>query len=110
MSEAQLVISRAGASTLADISVIGRPSMLVPLAISIRDEQSANAMGLVTVGAAELIREVDFQVDDLTTRLEAILNDPARARQMASSALKTSVPDATQRLMDLIQTVIKKDS
>jgi UDP-N-acetylglucosamine--N-acetylmuramyl-(pentapeptide) pyrophosphoryl-undecaprenol N-acetylglucosamine transferase len=80
------------------------------LAISIRDEQSANAMGLVTAGAAELIREVDFQVDDLTTRLEAILNDPARASQMASSALKTSVPDATQRLMDLIQTVIKKDS
>ena len=110
MSEAQLVISRAGASTVADISVIGRPSLLVPLAMAIRDEQSANAMGLVTAGAAELIREADFQVEDLTTRLEAIFNDPARASQMASAALKTSVPDATQRLMDLIQTVIKKDS
>ncbi len=110
MSEAQLVISRAGASTVADISVIGRPSLLVPLAMAIRDEQSANAMGLVTAGAAELIREADFQVDDLTTRLEAIFNDPARASQMASAALKTSVPDATQRLMDLIQILIKKDS
>jgi UDP-N-acetylglucosamine--N-acetylmuramyl-(pentapeptide) pyrophosphoryl-undecaprenol N-acetylglucosamine transferase len=78
--------------------------------MAIRDEQSANAMGLVTAGAAELIREADFQVDDLTTRLEAIFNDPARASQMASAALKTSVPDATQRLMDLIQTLIKKDS
>ena len=46
--------------------------------MAIRDEQSANAMGLVTAGAAELIREADFQVEDLTTRLEAIFNDPAR--------------------------------
>ena len=110
MSEAQLVISRAGASTVADISMIGRPSLLVPLAISIRGEQSANAMGLVTAGAAELIREADFQVEDLTARLEAIFYDPARASQMASAALKTSVPDATQRLMELIRTLIKKDS
>jgi len=110
MSEAQLVISRAGASTVADISVIGRPSLLVPLASAIRDEQSANAKGLVHAGAAEVIREPDFQVEDLTTRLEAIFNDPVRASQMASAALKTSVPDATQRLFDLIQTLTKKDS
>ena len=110
MSETQLVISRAGASTVADISVIGRPSILVPLAAAIRDEQSANAMGLVNAGGAELMRETDFQVNDLTVRLEAFFADPARASQMAGAALKTSVPDATQRLMDLIQTLIKKDT
>ena len=109
MSETQLVISRAGASTVADISVIGRPSILVPLAAAIRDEQSANAMGLVNAGGAELMRETDFQVNDLTVRLEAFFANPARASQMAGAALKTSVPDATQRLMDLIQTLIKKD-
>ena len=110
MSETQLVISRAGASTVADISVIGRPSILVPLAAAIRDEQSANAMGLVNAGGAELMRETEFQVNDLTVRLEAFFADPARASQMAGAALKTSVPDATQRLMDLIQTLIKKDT
>ena len=110
MSETQLVISRAGASTVADISVIGRPSILVPLAAAIRDEQSANAMGLVNAGGAELMRETDFQVNDLTVRLEAFFADPVRASQMAGAALKTSVPDATQRLMDLIQTLIKKDT
>jgi len=44
-SEAQLVIARSGASTVADLSVIGRPSILVPLAAAIRDEQTANARG-----------------------------------------------------------------
>ncbi len=67
-------------------------------------------MGLVNAGGAELMRETDFQVNDLTVRLEAIFADPARASQMAGAALKTSVPDATQRLMDLIQTLIKKDT
>lgn len=110
MSETQLVISRAGASTIADISVIGRPSMLVPLAMAIRDEQTANAMGLVEAGAAELIPEPDFQVAALTQRLDAIFSDPARATQMANAALKISIPDATDRLMDLIQKVLKKET
>ena len=50
MSEAQLVISRSGASSVADISVIGRPSIFVPLAAAIRDEQTANARELVEAG------------------------------------------------------------
>ena len=57
LSEAQLVISRSGASSVADISVIGRPSILIPYAAATGDHQSANARGLVDAGAAVLIPE-----------------------------------------------------
>ena len=57
LSEAQLVISRSGASSVADISVIGRPSILIPFAAATGDHQTANARGLVDAGAAILIPE-----------------------------------------------------
>ncbi len=57
LSEAQLVISRSGASSVADIAVIGRPSILIPYAAATADHQTANARGLVDAGAAILIPE-----------------------------------------------------
>ena len=93
---------RAGASTVADISVLDALNP-VPLAMAIRDEQSANAMGLVTAGAAELIRQW-IQVDDLTTR-QAIFNILEPAKWQVPRAASCLMP---QRLMDLIQTVVKK--
>lgn len=103
MSEAQLVIARAGASSLADISVIGRPAILVPLASAIRDEQTANARGLVDAGAALLVPEAELSSERLSQEVAAILSDPDRALQMAQAALKLSRPDAAERLADLAQ-------
>lgn len=102
MANAQLVISRAGASSVADIAVIGRPSILVPLAIAIRDEQTANARALVDAQAAVLLKEPDFTPARLTSELTAILTDPARASAMAAAALSTGRPDATARLAQLV--------
>lgn len=102
MADSQLVISRAGASSIADIGVIGRPALLVPLAIAIRDEQSANARALVEAGAAVLLPERDFTPGRLTAELAAILTDPARAAAMAAAALATGRPDATERLAQLV--------
>jgi UDP-N-acetylglucosamine--N-acetylmuramyl-(pentapeptide) pyrophosphoryl-undecaprenol N-acetylglucosamine transferase len=102
MAEAQLVISRAGASSVADIGVIGRPAILVPLAIAIRDEQSANARAPVEAGAAVLLPEREFTPARLTAELAAILSDPGRAAAMATAALATGRPDATERLAHLV--------
>jgi UDP-N-acetylglucosamine--N-acetylmuramyl-(pentapeptide) pyrophosphoryl-undecaprenol N-acetylglucosamine transferase len=102
MAQAQVVISRAGASSVADISVIGRPAIFVPLAIAIRDEQTANARALVEAGAAILLTEPDFTPARLTSELAAILTDPARAAAMARAALATGRPDATTRLAQLV--------
>lgn len=102
LSEAQLVIARSGASSVADISVIGRPAIFVPLAIAIRDEQTANARGLVEAGGAVMIRESEFTPEALTREVEAILSDPDRAMSMSQAALEQGIPDATRRLAGLV--------
>ena len=74
MSEAQLVISRAGASSVADISVIGRPAILIPYAAATGDHQTANARGLVEAGAAIMIPESQLSTEVLTTQIHTILD------------------------------------
>ena len=108
MTEAQLVISRAGASSLADISVIGRPSILVPLAIAIRDEQTANARGLSEAGAAVILQESAFSAKTLADQIEAILSQPDIASHMAHAALSVAKPDAPQVLADMVEALALK--
>lgn len=103
MSAAHLVISRAGASSVADVSIIGRPTILVPLAAAIRDEQTANARGLVKAGGALLIAESALEPGGLSDHIHAILTDHVRAKQMAENALSTGKPDATERLAALVE-------
>lgn len=103
LSEAQLVISRSGASSVADISVIGRPSVLIPYAAATGDHQSANARGLVDAGAAVLIPEKLLDAASLSAQMAAVLGNPAAARQMAANALAQSRPDATERLVALVE-------
>ena len=104
-SEAQLVIARSGASTVADLAVIGRPSILVPLASAIRDEQTANARALLGAEAAVLIPERHFTPEALAEQVEAILTNPEAAERMAEGALSIGIPDAAERLADLVDAV-----
>jgi UDP-N-acetylglucosamine--N-acetylmuramyl-(pentapeptide) pyrophosphoryl-undecaprenol N-acetylglucosamine transferase len=108
MSEAQLVISRAGASSVADISVIGRPSILVPFAAATGDHQTANARGLVDGGAAVLIPESALTIDALSEQIVAIFSDPAAAGQMSNAALSAGKPEATQTLVDMVEALANK--
>lgn len=110
MAEAQLVIARSGASTIADTSVIGRPAIWVPLAAAIRDEQTANAKQLVEAGAAILAPEADFEVDSLSEKIRSILSDEKQALQMARAALSCSIPDATTRLEALVEDLANSGS
>lgn len=102
-SEAQLVIARAGASTVADLTVIGRPAILVPYAAALRDEQTANARGLVEGGAAVLIPERAFTPGALAEQVETILSQPRAATSMAAAAAALGIPDAAGRLADLAE-------
>lgn len=103
MSEAQLVISRAGASSVADISVIGRPSILIPYAAAAADHQSANARGLAKAGAAIVIPESKLAVDTLSEQIATVMTNPQGALRMAQSALSCAMPDAPQHLADLVE-------
>ena len=106
MAEAQLVITRSGASTIADLTVIGRPAILVPFAAATGDHQTANARGMVDAGAAILMPESQFTVDDLTTQITTILTNERGAGQMANAALACGKPDATDRLAALVQDLV----
>ena len=105
MSEAQLVISRAGASSIADISVIGRPAILVPFAAATGDHQTANARGLVDAGAAIALPERDVTAERLSAEIAAILQSPETANQMAQAALSVGRPNAAEDLAALVDRV-----
>ncbi|MGQ0566829.1 MAG: UDP-N-acetylglucosamine--N-acetylmuramyl-(pentapeptide) pyrophosphoryl-undecaprenol N-acetylglucosamine transferase [Gemmobacter sp.] len=102
LSEAQLVISRAGASSIADISVIGRPAILIPYAAAAADHQAANARGLAEGQAAVVIPESALDESTLSGHIAAILTQPEAASRMAANALSLSRPDATDRLVALV--------
>lgn len=108
LSAAQLVISRAGASSVADISVIGRPSILIPFAAATADHQTANARGLTEADAAVLIPESALDPASLSEHILAILTTPGAAAKMCENALAQGIPDATERLVALVERLAEK--
>ncbi|MEQ9693723.1 undecaprenyldiphospho-muramoylpentapeptide beta-N-acetylglucosaminyltransferase [Shimia sp. SDUM112013] len=109
MSEAQLVISRSGASSVADISVIGRPSILIPYAAATGDHQTANARVLVDAGAAILIPERKLTVETLSEQIAMVIQNPDGASQMVQAALSVAKPDATEELVGLVEWLASKE-
>jgi len=107
MSEAQLVIARAGASTLADLTVIGRPSILVPFAAAMGDHQTANAQPLAASGAAVIITEAELTPSVLAAHIGEILQDETKAKAMAAAALALGQPEAATKLADLVEQIAK---
>lgn len=108
MTEAQLVISRAGASSIADLSVIGRPSILIPYAAATGDHQTANARGLVEAGGAIMVPESRMNIEDVTAQIFSVLDNPDGAMQMARSAAKFGKPDATEALVEMVEWLATK--
>jgi len=109
LAEAQLVICRAGASSVADLSVIGRPAILIPFAAATADHQSANARALVAVGAASVIPESRLDARALAAQIAAVLGQPQAAQAMAAAALSQGIPDATTRLAALVTALADTD-
>ena len=108
LAEAQLLIARSGASTVADVSVIGRPAIFVPLAQAIRDEQTANARAMVEANAAVLMPESQMTPQTLADTIERILGNPEAASMMAAAALSCGKPDATERLVALVEELAQR--
>ena len=103
LKAAHLVIGRSGAGTVCEFAVAGRPSILVPLAIAIDDDQGQNARLLAEAGGAEIARENQLTVDSLAGALEKLLNNPARLARMAAAARSVAIPDAAERLADVVE-------
>jgi UDP-N-acetylglucosamine--N-acetylmuramyl-(pentapeptide) pyrophosphoryl-undecaprenol N-acetylglucosamine transferase len=102
MAEAHLVIGRSGASTVAELAVIGRPSILVPLPGALDQDQAANARSLEAIGAATMILQDAFTPERLAEELKARLMDPSRLTNGASAAKSAGITDAAERLADAV--------
>jgi UDP-N-acetylglucosamine--N-acetylmuramyl-(pentapeptide) pyrophosphoryl-undecaprenol N-acetylglucosamine transferase len=109
LAEATLVVSRAGASSVADISVIGRPAILVPYPYATDDHQAANAAGLVSAGGAFVIREEELTPEVLAGHIAAILSDPEGAGAMARASRAAGRPDAVEHLAALVEDLALKE-
>jgi UDP-N-acetylglucosamine--N-acetylmuramyl-(pentapeptide) pyrophosphoryl-undecaprenol N-acetylglucosamine transferase len=101
MAAAHLVIARSGASTVAELTTLGRPAILVPYPHAIDDHQTANAHAVDETGAAWLMPQEVFTVDALAARLDALFTQPGTLARAAGCARAAGRPDAAQRLADL---------
>lgn len=105
MADAQFVISRSGASTVSEITVIGRPAMLVPFPHALDHDQAANAAALAAVGGGEVVRQSELSPERLATILQAAMNDPERLETQAKAAKSVGKPDAARLLADLAEAI-----
>lgn len=106
LSAAHLVVARAGASTCAELSVIGRPSILVPLPAAIDDHQRANAEALALAGGAVLCLQQDFSPGFLSERLAEALSNPQGLEAAALASAACGRPGATRELADIVERVL----
>lgn len=102
MAASHLVISRSGASTVAELSAIGRPAILVPLPHALDQDQFANAGVLEAAGGAIRIEQREFTAERLAKEITTLSNDPARLLKMAQAAKSCGTVDAAERLADLV--------
>ena len=108
LDAAHLVISRAGASTVAELAVVGRPAILVPLPGAIDDDQTSNARSLADVGGAWIMPQPGFTADRLAAELSALLANPSRLAAAAAQAASAGHADAAVRLADLVEATIAR--
>ena len=107
MADSHLVIARSGASSVTELSVIGRPSLLVPLGIAMDDHQTANAEVLTAAGAARLIAEPALTEESAAEALAALLVGDCPLPAMAEAARGLVPGDAATRLADLCQGLLE---
>ncbi|HXT80053.1 MAG TPA: undecaprenyldiphospho-muramoylpentapeptide beta-N-acetylglucosaminyltransferase [Acetobacteraceae bacterium] len=107
---AHLVIARAGASTVAELAVAGRPSILVPLPGAIDDHQTANARALATAGGAWVMPQPEFTADALAGRLCGLLPEPGLLAGAAQAARSQARAEATSTLATLVQNLMRQEA
>jgi UDP-N-acetylglucosamine--N-acetylmuramyl-(pentapeptide) pyrophosphoryl-undecaprenol N-acetylglucosamine transferase len=100
---ADLVVARAGATTIAELTALGLPSMLVPYPFAADNHQEANARILEEAGAAEVVRQSDLTPALFARRVTELLADQRRLAQMAAAARRLGIPEAAPRAVDRME-------
>jgi UDP-N-acetylglucosamine--N-acetylmuramyl-(pentapeptide) pyrophosphoryl-undecaprenol N-acetylglucosamine transferase len=105
LADAHLVIGRAGASTVAELTAAGRPAILIPFAAATDDHQTANAREMVKAGGARAIQEANFTPEVLARQIEALAMDPIALGNAAARSLSVGRPHAARDLADLVERI-----
>ncbi|NKL06719.1 undecaprenyldiphospho-muramoylpentapeptide beta-N-acetylglucosaminyltransferase [Rhizobium leguminosarum bv. viciae] len=105
LARAHLVICRSGASTVSEISVIGRPAILVPYPHALDHDQAANAAALAAAGGAKVIAQSELSPEKIAAILTAVMNDPEKLAHMAAAAKLAGKPDAANLLADMVEAI-----
>jgi UDP-N-acetylglucosamine--N-acetylmuramyl-(pentapeptide) pyrophosphoryl-undecaprenol N-acetylglucosamine transferase len=105
-AEADLILSRAGMTTIAEVRAAGRASILVPLPFAADDHQRANARGMVEEDAAVMIENYELTGERLAETLRSMLSDTERLEAMERNAKRLAVLDAESRIVDLAERAI----
>ena len=108
IGDAHLVIARAGASTIAELTAAGRPAILVPLPIATDDHQTVNAREMAQAGGARMIVQTDFTAPALAEQVATIAGDPEALANAASRALSVGRPHATRDLANLVERIANR--
>jgi UDP-N-acetylglucosamine--N-acetylmuramyl-(pentapeptide) pyrophosphoryl-undecaprenol N-acetylglucosamine transferase len=107
MAKAHLVIGRSGAGTVAELMVIGRPAILVPLPHALDDNQTPNADALVEAGGGWRVTQRDLSPEMLAAMLESAFSYPEDLAKRAAAAHANAKPDAAQRLADVVDKIAR---
>jgi UDP-N-acetylglucosamine--N-acetylmuramyl-(pentapeptide) pyrophosphoryl-undecaprenol N-acetylglucosamine transferase len=107
LGRAHLVIGRSGASTVCELAVAGKPSVLIPLKIAADDHQTYNAEVLKEAGGAIVIREQEVTAERLSAAIQTLLEDPDALKAASDAARSVARPDAAKALADLVEGTIK---
>ncbi len=102
MAAADLVICRAGAITLGELGVCGKPSVLIPSPYVAENHQFHNAMTLKKAGAAEIIEEKDLSGEKLIETVSMLIENKPKLEKMSQAAIKTSIADANERIYNVL--------
>ena len=105
LADAHLIIGRAGASTIAELSAAGRPAILIPFPAATDDHQTANAREMTKAGGARTIQQASFRPNVLARQIEAMAADPIALNNAAARALSVGRPHAARDLADLVERV-----
>ncbi|WP_252260203.1 undecaprenyldiphospho-muramoylpentapeptide beta-N-acetylglucosaminyltransferase [Erythrobacter aurantius] len=105
LADAHLFIGRAGASTIAELTAVGRPAILVPLPIATDDHQAANTGEIVKAGGARMIRQDKFTPKELAKQIQALAKNPSSLGNAAHGAWNCGRPKAAKDLADLVESM-----
>ncbi|MXP25670.1 undecaprenyldiphospho-muramoylpentapeptide beta-N-acetylglucosaminyltransferase [Altererythrobacter indicus] len=103
LADAHLFIGRAGASTISELTAVGRPAILIPLPIATDDHQAANTREIVKAGGARAIRQPNFTAKELAKQIQALAQHPETLANAAHAAWNCGRPDAAEKLADLVE-------